>query len=197
MNVRKCLSRNSARFCLAVGLCGFAAANAEAAIVVSNPDADFSSTPYTISFGGGTATYTFTDIYDPTDIFSTIADAVSTGGDALVNSFFSEPTPFQQGSSLPDPVYDTYMSFPTPGVGIPYSISEAFTGLEFTLADGIHYGYVTTFGTEVLQYAYNSTPGGSIAIPTPEPATWVMLIVGLGTLGATARVRTSRTPRNA
>ena len=196
MNVRKSFSRRSATFCLALGLTGFAAANARAEIVVSDPRADFSATPYTISFGGGTATYTFTDIYDPSADPLT-ADAVSTGGDALVNSFFSEPTPFQQGSFLPDPVYGTYMSFPTTGVGIPLSIAEAFIGLEFFLPDGVHYGYVTTLGPEVLQYAYNSTPGGSIAIPVPEPSTWVVLILGLGVLGTAGRIRRSKTLRSA
>ena len=50
-------------------------ASAGAKNIVLFPDADFSSTPYTISFGGGAATYTFTYIND-----GLTADAVSTGG---------------------------------------------------------------------------------------------------------------------
>ena len=76
-----------------------AEADAEAAIVLTRPDADFSAAPYTISFGAGAATYTFTDIYDPSVDPLTVA-AVSTGGDAMVNSFLGQPIAFQQGALI-------------------------------------------------------------------------------------------------
>jgi hypothetical protein len=58
--------------------------------------------------------------------------------------------------------------------GIPYSIAEDSIGFGFSLRDGVHYGYVTTSGTEVLsirlqQYA-------PIGAGAPEPATSIMLI---------------------
>jgi hypothetical protein len=73
--------KRSAILCLSAGLVALAAARCEAANVVVSPDADFSATPYTISFGGGAATFTFTYIND-----GYTADAVSTGGNGLVNS---------------------------------------------------------------------------------------------------------------
>jgi hypothetical protein len=192
MGMRKPLSRRSAAFSLAIAICGFAAAEGKTANIVIDPSADFASTPYTISFGGGMATYTFANIYDPSSDPLT-ADAVSTGGDGLVNAFVSKPVPLQLGSVIGNTGYD-FTAFPSP-VGIPYSIAEDSIGLKFFLADGVHYGFVTTLGPEVIQYGYNSTPGAFIAVGTPEPATWVMLIVGLGALGASARIRTCRTLR--
>ena len=168
---------------LATGLCTFSMAAAEAKNVVVSLEADFSSAPFTISFGGGAATYTFTYIND-----GLTADAVSTGGNALVNSFLSVPIPFELGTAIGDNGYESFTSFPSPA-GVLYSIAEDSIGLQFQLPDGVHFGYVTTIGPEVIQYGYNDTPGASIATgaAAPESATWVMLIVGLGVLGALGR----------
>jgi hypothetical protein len=87
-----------------------------------------------------------------------------------------------------------FAPLPTP-TGIPFSIAEDSIGLEFSLSDGIHYGFVTTLGPEVIQYGYNTTPGGLITIGVPEPATWVMVMVGFGILGAAAGVSAVRKPR--
>jgi PEP-CTERM motif len=168
---------------LATSLCAFSMAGAEAKNVVLYPDADFSSAPFTISFGGGAATYTFTYIND-----GLTADAVSTGGAALVNSFFGVPIPFELGTPIGDNGYESFTAFSSPA-GILYSIAEDSIGLKFQLPDGVHFGYVTTSGPEVIQYGYNDTPGASIATgaAAPEPTTWVMFILGLGVLGALGR----------
>jgi hypothetical protein len=182
MNNRKRHRRASAAVALAMGLCALSMARAEAKNVVLNPDADFSSAPFTISLGGA-ATYTFTYIND-----GLTADAVSTGGAALVNSFLGVPIPFELGTPIGGNGYDSFTAFPSPA-GILYSIAEDSIGLEFQLPDGVHFGYVTMLGPEVIQYGYNDTPGASIATgaAAPEPATWVMFIVGLGVLGALGR----------
>jgi hypothetical protein len=183
MNNRKRHPRASATMALATGLCVLSMASAGAKNIVLFPDADFSSTPYTISFGGGAATYTFTYIND-----GLTADAVSTGGAALVNSFLGVPIPFELGTPIGGNGYDSFVALPSPA-GILYSIAEDSIGLKFQLPDGVHFGYVTTIGPEVIQYGYNDAPGASIATgaAAPEPATWVMFIVGLGVMGALGR----------
>ena len=102
MDLRKLIIISSVELCLACGIWTVAEAGAEAAIVLTQPDADFSAAPYTISFGAGAATYTFTDIYDPSSDPFTVA-AVSTGGDATVNSFLGQPIAFQEGPSSARP----------------------------------------------------------------------------------------------
>jgi hypothetical protein len=92
--------------------------------------------------------------------------------------------------------FTMFTAFPSPP-GIAYSIAEDSIGLEFQMADGVHYGYVTTLGPEVLQYGFNSVAGAPIATgaAAPEPATWAMLVIGFGGLGLAAFARQSRAAR--
>ena len=183
MNIPKCLLRASLAGCAAISVCAISMADANAANVVLFPNADLSTTPYVISLDGGAATFTFTDINDAADTF---IDAVSTGGNAMVNSFVGYPAPFQEDILISDS--DIFSPFAAP-TGILYSNGLVSIGLEFQLSDGVHFGYATVFGPELVQYGYNTTAGAPIATlaAAPEPATWVMMIIGLGALGALAR----------
>ena len=185
MTVADNISRKTGTLLLSVVIFGCTMTIADAANIVWYPGADFTDMPYTITFGGGAATYTFTYIND-----GYTADAVTTGGDGLVNSSTfpgpgPQPIPFQLGALIGDNGYDMFTAFPSPA-GIAYSIAEDSIGLKFQLADGIHYGYVTTLGPEVLQYGFNDTPGAPIATgaaATPEPSTWGLLALGFGVIG--------------
>jgi hypothetical protein len=105
-----------------------------------------------------------------------------------VNSFVGVPIPFELGTPIGGNGYDSFTAFPSP-TGILYSVAEDSIGLQFQLPDGVHFGYVTTLGPAVTQYGYNDTTGASIGTgaAAPEPATWVMFILGLGVLGALGR----------
>jgi PEP-CTERM motif len=194
MNIRNRMLSASVGLCLTLGMWTVAQVSASAAIILSSPHADFSAAPYTISFGGGAAAYTFTDVDEPSTDPLTVA-AVSTGGSALVNAVLGQPIAFQLGTVVGATGYD-FAPLPTPA-GIPDSIAEDSIGLKFSLPDGIHYGFVTTLGPEVILDGYNTTPGGFITVGVPEPATWVMLIIGFGVFGAVAGVRAVITPRPA
>ena len=186
MSVGKRLYRNIVASGLFFGLATVSLTGAEANVVVAPRNADFSAAPYTITFGSGidTATYTFSTIPD-NDMIT--VDQVSTGGDGLVSSFLSTPVPYQLGVLIGSD--GDFTAFPSPAP-ILYSASLDSIGLEFRLSDGIHFGYVTTFGPDVVQYGYNQTPGAAIATgAVPEASTWAMLLVGLGALGLATRAR--------
>jgi hypothetical protein len=102
-------------------------AGAKAANVVVFPNADISTTPYVISLDGGASTFRFSDINDAADPF---IDAVSTGGNALVDSFVGFPAPFQQDILISDS--DSFSAFVVP-TGILFSNSLVSVGLEFQL----------------------------------------------------------------
>jgi hypothetical protein len=196
MNIRKRLLRAPAAGYIAVGFCALAMADAQAANVVFYPNADISATPYVISLDGGAATFTFTDIDDTVD---TYIDAVSTSGNALVDSYLGTPglpQPFQQDILISDS--DSFSAFSSP-TGVLFSNGLVSIGLEFQLPDGAHFGYATVFGPEVVQYGYNPTPGAPIGTgaAAPEPTTWVMLIIGMGALGALTGLGKNRARRNA
>jgi hypothetical protein len=157
MNIRNRMLSASVGLCLTLGMWTVAQVGARAAIILSSPHADFSAAPYTISFGGGAAAYTFTDVDEPSTDPLTVA-AVSTGGSALVNAVLGQPIAFQLGTVVGATGYD-FAPLPTPA-GIPDSIAEDSIGLKFSLPDGIHYGFVTTLGPEVILDGYNTTPGG-------------------------------------
>ena len=182
MSIRN-IFRTSVATSLAVGLWAISMGGANAGNVVFTPNADFSSTPYVISLDGGAATFAFTNINDLADGFT---DAVSTSGNAWVDSFVGFPAPFQQDILISDA--DSFSAFPAP-TGILYSEGLVSIGFEFQLSDGMHFGYATLFGPELVQYGYNSTPGAGIGTgaAAPEPATWVMLMMGLGVLGTLTR----------
>ena len=61
-------------------------------------------------------------------------------------------------------------------------------GVQFYAADGLHYGWIRVRGGEyndgrILDYAYNTEPGQSIAAgAVPEPSTWALLGLGLAAL---------------
>lgn len=67
----------------------------------------------------------------------------------------------------------------------PGDFTRGFIGIEFELADGLHYGYFdivtsgSAAGASLLGWAYDSRPGVPIlAGAVPEPSTWALLVAG-------------------
>ena len=115
------------------------------------------TTPLTLSFGGGEATYSFStaDTGDGPGL------AVATEGDGEVSSFFGDVSDFSASSTIDstDELYG-FSAFPTATL-IPYSAADDYIGLSFTLSDGVHYGYVDVDGATVVSEGYNTTAGAS------------------------------------
>jgi hypothetical protein len=161
---------------LAGGL--LAAAPGKAAVVSVVLDQTLSSTPVDISFGSGAAVYAFTEMDTGGN---GPGAAVATSGTALVTNFLGL-TDFEAGSSIDstNELY-TFTAFPTATL-IPNSAADDFIGLEYTLSNGVHYGYAEVDGAELVSYGVQTTPGTSIltgAVAVPEPPSLAILAVAV------------------
>ena len=82
----------------------------------------------------------------------------------------------------------TYLGDPLPGGAIPILPESGYLGVRFTLADGLHYGWVevgvlglapTGF---VRSYGWETDAGIPIAAGAPEPSRSVFLLLGMTAL---------------
>lgn len=180
---------------------GFGAiATAQAAVIGASPNADISTTPYTISFGDSNqATYTFVGNGNG---FGSNPVSVSTGGTALVASvgppFFptAQPTSYFANASIGPDTFVNFTAFQSP-TPVDASSTDTFLGLKFFLDDGVHYGYAEVFGfgasgysPTLVSFAYESAPGMAIltgaapaAVAVPEPSGLAIFGLGLGLAG--------------
>jgi len=173
---------------------------AEAGVIITHQNVDFSASPFTVNLTGGLASYTFT--YLGYDGSSYTVDSVSTGGNALVNSSGfpgpgQQPIPFSAGTDIGNNGYDVFTAFPM-GAGIAYSIADDFIGLSFMLNDGQHYGYAEVAGPTLVRFAYESAVGtpittGADATEVPEPSSWTLMVGVLGIAGSLLLYRRRRT----
>jgi len=150
--------------------------------------ANYGTTPYTYTIGGSSFTFSGTgDIFNPT--------AIATGGTGQVNTIFGSPTTnFVDRGTVTFGPGQQYGSFPN-ATPISFSNGNNFIGLLATINGSTYYGYAFTTNTILNSIGFSTVPGAAItattAIPAavPEPATWLMMLVGFGAIGAAMRRR--------
>jgi hypothetical protein len=169
-------------------------APAYAAVVSFHPNVDFTNQSVTFDFGG--------DSFTLADNGSGFASPVSikTAGSAAVSSTtifglmpasYFDPSPSQIFDGNPFLQYFSYPDF----ASIPFSGPPTIIGLRTGLANDFHYGYAQFQGTFLKSYAFENIANlgiqsGAVSA-VPEPETWIMLIAGLGLIGAMAIRRNS------
>jgi hypothetical protein len=177
-------------------------APASAAVILGGPVDLSSGTPFT--FGQSPANQ-FSLSYPMSGYF---ADTfVSTSGTAEVSSFGGflgipvEPSTFftdmRNGSDVlfgPDQ-FGSYASFPT-ATDIPYSSTDSFLGLRYTVGANTFYGFAQFAGGDLERYGFETTPNTDIEanmpIATPEVSTWAMMMLGFVGAFYVARRRSLR-----
>jgi hypothetical protein len=171
----------------------FAAADAAPMIVTLNTS--FADAPVSINFDGSTFTFSSTgDIFQPT--------AIQTAGGGAVRSFggffifpLQPSTDFpDRGSGILSYGPGTQFASYTSATTIPYSNGDNYLGLRATLDGQDYYGYAYTADTVLKSFGFETTANTAFTLNTstaaaavPEAATWAMMLVGFGGIGAALR----------
>lgn len=184
-----------------------AATGAQAAIVGISPNADLAGGPFTISLGGGAATYTFADSGARGGFFGNALPGVQTGGTAEVgfnpailgggvSTYFTDPgrRPFLSGSTLTN-----YMA--TTGLATIDAQTDSYIALSFDLGQGTQYGFARLSGLTLFDFAYETEAGQGIqtqpgpytpipdVAPVPLPASAGFLAFAIAGFAALRRRR--------
>lgn len=172
-------------------------APASAAVIRGGP-ADLSAGPLTIG-PSGSSQFTFSFTPSPVGSFNADNVSITTTGTAEVSSFggfLGYPvTPSTFFTSTPvtfGPLeFGQFASFMTT-TPIPYSATDSFLGLRYTVGSETFYGYAQFAGSDFEGYGFETTPNTNITAvaavaAVPEPSTWAMMLLGFCGLGFMAR----------
>lgn len=184
-----------------IAIAAVSAGSAQAAPFTVNVGSDFSTMPTSINYEGSTFTFSSTgDLFNPA--------AITTAGGGAVRAFGGFfGIPVVPSTDFPDRgtgvlTYGPGMQFAsfTSQTTIPYSNGDNYLGLRATQGGQNYYGYAFFTNTVLNSFAFETAANTAISINTstaavPEPASWAMLILGMGIVGYAMRRRQKVTTR--
>jgi hypothetical protein len=171
------------------------------AAVVGVSDIDLAAGSFTYLASPDTS-FTFT--YDSRYFFDTDPFAVRTSGTGEVRAFggflgipLSPSQDFaDRGVKYGPDEFGQYASF-TDTTRIPASLSAGDLGLRYTVGADTYYGYARTEGSRLVSFGFETQANtailsGSFTPAVPEPASWALMIGGMGVAGGALRVSRRR-----
>ncbi len=175
-----------------VAACSFLAANpAAAAVVILASNVDLTSKPFTF---GITGTDTFTISSEPREQFDFSPILVSTTGTAAVTTVFGAPSVFftDPAVTFGPNTFPGFSSVSDP-TRAPFSLTASDLGLRYTAGGQDFFGFARFDGSTLYSVGFETsanTPilaGAQAVAAVPEPATWAMMILGIGFVGGALR----------
>jgi hypothetical protein len=176
------------KFLATLAVSALLSAPASAAIVLGGPVDLSSGTPFTF---GPSAGNKFSLSYPTSGLF---ADTfVSTSGSAEVSAFGGflgiplQPsvdfTDGRGGDVIYGPAeFGAYASFSS-ATDIPYSSTDSFLGLRYSVGSDTFYGFAQFAGSDLERYGFETAPNVAIdanaaIAEVPEPSTWALMTLG-------------------
>ncbi len=167
------------------------AAPASAARVVTAINADLSASPYTFTNQNADFTFGFNG-----DYFGGGPVTISTANGGQVNTIFGQPTTnFADGRGGPVTFGPSmqYAEFAT-ATPIRFTNGDNYIGLRAVTAAGTFYGYAFTTNNVLNTVGFENVANQAVTAiqGVPEPASWAMMIGGMGFVGMGLRRRRVR-----
>ena len=173
------------------------------AAVIGVTNVSLGSTPTTFKLGSNGFAFS----YDAAAAaaFNPDTYSVRTYGTAQTSAFGGflgiplTPSLFDTSGILIDNnLFPSFAAFPTQSL-IPYSLVQGDLALRYMVGTDSYFGYARLNGDSTINFAFENTAntaitaGAAITGPlsggVPEPATWAMMLVGLGAAGYAMRRR--------
>ncbi|MBM6577728.1 PEPxxWA-CTERM sorting domain-containing protein [Microvirga sp. SRT01] len=182
------LSAKSIMLAAASTMFVMAASTAAATPIITNIGADLSTSPYTFTYMGSSFTF------GSNGQLFTGPITVSTANGGEINTTFGEPSAYfpDRGTVSFGPGMN-FAAFPTE-TAIRFSNGENYFGLRAVTNTGTFYGFAYSSDNILNTIGFETVADATITATTmagavPEPATWAMMIGGIGMVGGAMRRR--------
>ncbi len=182
------LNARSIMLVAASSMLAVTASAASATPVITNIGADLSASPFTFNYMGSSFTF------GSNGQLFTGPITISTANGGEFNTTLGEPSAYFPGrGTVSFGPGSSFAAFPTE-TAIRFSNGENYFGLRAVTNSGTFYGFAYSSDNILNTIGFETVADATITATTmagavPEPATWAMMIGGMGVVGGAMRRR--------